>query len=36
MAHDEFQLAEIDGSCLSEDRRTAVIEKVQAAVENRR
>jgi UTP:GlnB (protein PII) uridylyltransferase len=36
IAQDEFQLAEIDGSSLSEERRVSVIEKVQAAVENRR
>ncbi|HEX4337838.1 MAG TPA: hypothetical protein VH062_18135 [Polyangiaceae bacterium] len=36
VAHDEFQLAEIDGSELSEARREAVIEKVRAAVGNRR
>jgi UTP:GlnB (protein PII) uridylyltransferase len=36
IAQDEFQLAEIDGSSLSEDRRAAIIEKVQAAVGNRR
>lgn len=36
IAQDEFQLAEIDGSSLSEDRRGAIIEKVQTAVGNRR
>ena len=36
MARDEFQLAEIDGSGLSEERRSTVIEKVQAAVDRRR
>ncbi|HVW26799.1 MAG TPA: hypothetical protein VHC69_15630 [Polyangiaceae bacterium] len=36
MAQDEFQLAEIDGSSLSELRRSAIIEKVQAAVANKR
>ena len=36
IAQDEFQLAEIDGSSLSEDRRAAIIEKVQVAVGNRR
>ena len=32
LAHDEFQLAEIDGSPLSEARRDAVIEKLRGAV----
>jgi UTP:GlnB (protein PII) uridylyltransferase len=36
IAQDEFQLAEIDGASLSEERRRAIIEKVQAAVGNRR
>jgi UTP:GlnB (protein PII) uridylyltransferase len=35
LAHDEFQLAEIDGSALSEARRDAVIDKVRAAVSSR-
>ncbi|HEX3597494.1 MAG TPA: hypothetical protein VHU80_20440 [Polyangiaceae bacterium] len=35
VAHDEFHLAEIDGSELSEARRQAVIEKVRAAVGNK-
>jgi UTP:GlnB (protein PII) uridylyltransferase len=32
LAHDEFQLAEIDGSPLSEARRDAVIEKLRGAI----
>lgn len=36
VAQDEFQLAEIDGSCLSELRRSAIIEKVRAAVASKR
>ena len=32
LAHDEFHLAEIDGSPLSDARREAVVEKVSAAI----
>jgi hypothetical protein len=32
IARDEFQIAELDGRSLSDDRRRLVIEKVRAAV----